>query len=52
MITSVEVAPISVEDTPQSLTFVQSLQSGPQPIHSLDTVFFKKLINGVINKRT
>lgn len=52
MIARGEVAPISVEDTPQSLTFVQSLQSKPQLIRSLDTVFFKKLINGIINRRT
>lgn len=52
MITKGEVAPISVEDTPRSLTFVPSLQSEPQLIRSLDTVFFKKLINGIINRRT
>lgn len=52
MVTRGEVAPISVEDTPQSLTFVQSLQSEPQLIRSLDNVFFEKLINGIINRHT
>lgn len=52
MITRGEVAPISVEDTPQSLTFVPSLRSEPQLLRSLDTVIFKKLINGIINRRT
>lgn len=53
MITRGEVAPISVEDTPQSLTFVPSLRSEPQLLRSLDTVFLKKkLINGIINRLT
>lgn len=51
MITGGEVAPISVEDTSHSLTFMPSLRSEPQLLHSPDTVFFlKKLINGIINR--
>lgn len=56
MITRGEVAPISVEDTPRSLTFMPSPRSEPQLLRSPDTVFFffkkKKLINGIINRRT
>lgn len=37
-----EVAPISVEDTPHSLTFMPSPRSKPQLLRSPDTVFFKK----------